>query len=284
MPQFDEKHIKLCGCFVVWDGITRPDKNPDGSPKYSLKVVVPVGQDLQLYSDLANRALQESKWKGTLPAGARMPVGQAQAHEFNGMYNGWAVLNCNSQRLPDVYDEAGQPLDPMQYGQLLYGGQQVDVLVHCYEYDKAGNKGIATGLDGFAIIVSANAQRQQFGNAGIDTSGAFGGGGRQPTQGYQQSPQQQNAAPQVQYDPNTGQPIQQQQNAAPQVQYDPNTGQPIQPQAQAQPQVRYDPNTGQPIQQQQNAAPQVQYDPNTGQPVQQGGQQPQQAHDFLPQG
>jgi hypothetical protein len=250
MPQFDEKHVKINGCFIVWDGITRPDTGPDNKPKYSLKVVVPPNSpDMQLYGQLSNQALQESKWKGVLPSGARMPIGTARPDEFNGMFNGFAVLNCNSQRLPDVYDEAGQRLEPMQYSQLLYGGQQVDVLVHCYEYDKAGNKGIATGLDGFSIIVSANAQRQQFGNAGIDTSGAFngsqqgnqnrGGGGGQP----------------VQYDPNTGQPIA--QNNAP-VQYDPNTGQPIA----------------------QNNAP-VQYDPNTGQPIQ-NGSQPQQAHNFLP--
>ena len=39
MPQFDEKHVKICGCYVVWDGITRPDTGPDNKPKYSLKVV-----------------------------------------------------------------------------------------------------------------------------------------------------------------------------------------------------------------------------------------------------
>ena len=243
MPQFDEKHVKINGCFIVWDGITRPDAGPDGKPKYSLKVVVPPNHpDMQLYSQLTNQALQESKWKGVLPAGARMPIGTARPDEFNGMFNGFAVLNCNSQRLPDVYDEAGQRLEPMQYGQLLYGAQQVDVLVHCYEYDKAGNKGLATGLDAFSIIVSANAPRQQFGGAGIDTSGAFGSGGGA-------------GGGAVQYDPNTGQPIV--QNTAQVQQFDPNTGQPIT---------------------QNNAAP-VQYDPNTGQPI---TQQPQQAHNFLP--
>ncbi len=177
MPKFDEKHIKICNCFVVWDGVTRPDQGPSGKPKYSLKVVVdPSSPDMALFGQLGIATLQESQWKGQLPAGGRMPIGQATASEFNGMFPGWAVLNCNSQRLPDVYDENGQLLDGMQYGNLLYGGQQVDVLVHCYAYDKAGNKGIATGLDGFSIITSANAQRQNFGSAGVDTSGAFGGG------------------------------------------------------------------------------------------------------------
>jgi len=188
MPQFDDTHVKILGCFVVWDGITRPDKNQDGSPKYSLKVVCnPNSPDLALFQSLANTSLQQSKFQGVLPQGGRMPIGQAMPTEFNGMYNGWAVLNCNTQRLPDVYDENGQRLDPMQYGQALYGGQQVDVLLHCYEYDKAGNKGIATGLDAFSIIASANAQRQNFGGSGVDTSRAFGGG--QPQQAHNFMPQ-----------------------------------------------------------------------------------------------
>ena len=178
MPMHDDKHVKITGCTIVWDGITRPDTGPDGKPKFSLKVVVPPqSQDLPLMNNLANLALQESKFQGVLPQGARMPIGTARQDEFNGMFPGWAVLNCNSNRLPDVYDANGQRLDPMQYGPQIYGGQQVDVLVHCYEYDKAGNRGIATGLDGFECIVAANAQRQNFGGAGIDTSGAFGGGG-----------------------------------------------------------------------------------------------------------
>ena len=175
-----------------------------------------------------------------------MPIGQATQNEFDGLYNGFSVLNCNTQRLPTVYDENGAVLDPMQYGSLIYGGQQVDVLVHCYHYDKAGNKGIATGLDAFSIIVSANAQRQNFGGKGIDTSGAFGGGGQQQQNQGQQ--QQNNNAPQnngQQYDPNQGQ---QQQNNGQQQQ---NQGQ------------QYDQNQGQQNQGQQNNGQQsTQYLPN----------------------
>ncbi len=284
MPQFDDKHVKICGCFVVWDGITRPDTGPDQKPKYSLKVVTPSNNpDIQLFNQLAGQALMESKWKGQLPAGARMPIGQAQPHEFNGLYNGFAVLNCNSQRLPDVYDEQGQRLDPMQYGNLLYGGQQVDVLVHCYEYDKAGNKGIATGLDGFAILVSANAQRQNFGGAGIDTAGAFGGGGSGPAapaqQPYGQPPAQAGFVPQQMP---AAQPMAYGQPPA-QAGFDPNanTGAPNAYAPQGAPAGNPNPTV-------QNAGATT-YPSNPaayGQPPAQAGapvqQQPQQAHNFLP--
>ena len=176
MAFFDKDHVMIKGATIVWDGITRPDQAPDGATAYSLKVVVPPQcPDLQDMHTLANQKLQESEFKGTLPSGGRMPVGQAGPGEFNGQFNGWAVLNCNSRRVPDVYDEQGQRLDPMQYGPLLYGGQRVDVLVHCYAYNKMGNKGVACGLDGFAVIASAQAPRQEFGGNGVDTAAAFGG-------------------------------------------------------------------------------------------------------------
>ena len=205
---FDAEHVKLHGCFVVWDGITRPDQGPDGKAKYSLKVVIPPHcQDLQDMANLSTQTLQSSPFKGVLPNGAGMPMGVAQQTEFEGLYTGYTVLNCNTQRLPKVYDESGKVLDPMQYGSLIYGGQQVDVLVHCYHYDKAGNKGIATGLDAFSIIVSANAQQQSFGGSGIDTSSAFGG----QQQPQQQPAQQQQQQPQYSQQQQSAQQQQQQQ-------------------------------------------------------------------------
>ena len=176
MPQFDEKHVKICNCTVVWDGITRPDTGRDGKIKYSLKLIIePNNPDLALFQALAATTLQQSKFQGVLPAGGLMPVGVVGPTEFNGMFNGFAVVSAKSQFCPDVYDELGAVLDPMQYGPMIYGGQKVDALVHCYAYDKAGNRGISTGLDAFAIIASAQAPRQDFGGGGIATAAAFGG-------------------------------------------------------------------------------------------------------------
>ena len=277
MSIFDAEHVKIHGAVVVWDGITQPDVGQDGKPKFSLKVVVPPhSPDLQDIVNLANTTLQTSPFKGILPQGALIPgMAIAGPQEFDGLFNGWSVFNCNTQRLPTVYDELGKVMDPMQYGPLIFGGQQVDVLIHCYHYDKAGNKGIATGLDAFSIIVSANAQRQNFGGSGIDTSSAFGpggGGGGQPAQqqgGYQQPAQQGQQVQQGGYQ----QPAQNGQQPA---QQQGGYQQPAQ-----QGQVYVDPNA------QQQAAPQ-----NNGQayqPAQQGQQQqqgayvaPQQANGYIP--
>jgi hypothetical protein len=188
MSRFDENHVKISGCTIVWDGITRPDKNQDGTPKYTLKVVVdPNNRDLVDFHQLAQETLQQSQFKGVLPAGGRMPIGVAEASEFNGLFPGHCVISAKTKFMPDVYDENGQALDPMQYGGLLYPGQRVDVLLHCYEYNAAGNRGVSAGLDAFAIIASAQAPKLEIGGGRMDTSGAFGGG--QTPQGYGPPPQ-----------------------------------------------------------------------------------------------
>ncbi len=276
MPQFDEKHVKINGCFIVWDGITRPDQDQQGNPKYSLKIVTPPNNpDLDLFGQLAVTTLQQSKFRGVLPQGGLMPIGTAGPQEFGGMFPGWGVISAKTKFLPDVYDANGQKLDPMQYGPLLFTGQAVDVLLHCYEYDKAGNKGISAGLDALEPIVAANAVRLDIGGGGIQTAGAFGNGGA-PAMGQQQPLQQQPLQGQPQQamqQPAQQQPLQQQgyQQPAQQQQPEgagyiaPGQGAGVQPGMQQQPQQGFQ----QPAQQQ----------PMQQQPVQ---GQPQQAANFMP--
>lgn len=192
MPNFDEKHVKLCGGTVVWDGVTTPGQVNQGAnagkSQYSLKVVFPPGHpDVALFQALAQRALNESKWRGVLPGGGRMPVNTVEAGEFNDQFPGWSVISFKTTlRRPDVYGENGAPIDAMALSHVLYSGQRVDVLGHCYEYDNAGNKGVSAGLDAFAVIVSAKAPRQQFG--GVNTAAAFGAPGAQQAAPAQAAP------------------------------------------------------------------------------------------------
>lgn len=184
MPIFDDKHVKLCGGILVWDGVTQPEQVTQGQQagklKYSLKAVFePHNPDIALFEQLSQKALMESKWRGQLPAGGRMPIGFVQPGEFNDMFPGYRVISFKTTlKQPDVYDENGGIIDPMRFSAVIYGGQKVDVLAHCYEYDAAGNKGISAGLDAFAVIESAQMPRQQFGN-GINTASAFGQGAAQ---------------------------------------------------------------------------------------------------------
>ncbi len=170
----DKDHVVIHGAFVVWDGITRPGKNDKGDTYYNLKVVIdPNSPDLQDIKNLGDNTLRESEFKGVLPRDGRMPVGLVQPNEFNGLYPGWSIINCTTYKIPDVFDEHGALLNPAQYGTVMYTGQKVDVVVSCKAYNNVG-RGVGTRLDGFRIIASANAPRQNFGSGGIDASKVFG--------------------------------------------------------------------------------------------------------------
>lgn len=215
MPLFDDKHVKICGCMIVWDGITLPDEGYDGKPKYVLKVAVPESHpDVALLNQLADTALRSSDkfHGGVLPPGGRMPVNPVGPADLNGQYPGYVTINAKSNRLPDVFSDAGQLLDPMQYNRSLYQGQMVDILVHCYAYDNMGNKGVAAGLDGLAIHLSANAPKQRFSGNGVDTASAFGGGSTyQAPQQFAQQPMGGSPAPQyAQQQPSMQPPVAQQ--------------------------------------------------------------------------
>ena len=224
MPQLDQTHVLVENAIVVWDAITRPDVRDDGSKSHKLKVVIPPGsQDAQLVEAMAAQCLQESKWKGVMPNGGNFAISQVQPGDFNNMYNGGYVINPSTNRLPDIFDESGNRLDPMQYGNLLYGGQVVSVIVHCWDYDNK-SKGIATGLDGVRIHTSLNAPQQQFGGGGYDAASAFGAAPaqQQPQQGgFQQQPAQQQPMQQqpqqggFQQQPAQQQPMQQANNFLP---------------------------------------------------------------------
>jgi len=266
--------------------MTRPDKNQDGSPKYNLKLVFPPNSpDLAEFQQIANEKLQNCPFNGVLPQGGRMPVGTAGPQEFSGLFPGYAVISAKTQFLPEVRDDNVSLLDPMQWAALMFTGQKVNVLVDCYHYDTAGNKGIGTGLQGVQIVTSAGAQRIQLGGGSLpDTAAAFGGQPgvapvAQPVGQYvpQPAPVRMQPAP-IQIQPPAG------YVQAPPVQgYVQPTGQPLQQQppygaaATANPL----PTTAPPVQQ-------MQQQPVPGGPIQgpanPGAIQPTQAQNFLPPG
>jgi hypothetical protein len=187
----DDSHVLVEGTTVVWDGITRPERREDGSTSYKLKVVIPAGNPaIAEIEQLAQQRLAKSKWHGHLPNGANWAITPLQPGEYNNQFPGGYVINPSSNRVPDIYDEAGQRLtDPMQYGPLIYQGQSVSVIVHTWDFDNK-SKGIATGVDGVRIHTSQNAPRQQFSQGGFDSSAVFGQRGQQPMQQGQQPMQQ----------------------------------------------------------------------------------------------
>jgi len=191
MPLFDENHGMINEGIICWDGITQPEtvKNDDGTSytKWTIKCIyAPNNPDIAMANELAQKCLRESKWKGYLPNGGNLPVNTLTPAEYDGRFTGHYVINFTTYRQPDVYDENGALLDPMQYGRLIYSGQLVNVLFSCKSYDNK-SKGIKAQLAGFSILASRNAPRQEFGGGGIDTSKAFGSAPAQQQGGMQES-------------------------------------------------------------------------------------------------
>ncbi len=170
----DGKHVTIPGT-VVWDGITNPETNDSGKLRHSCKIAfhpqIPEGNEAL---GLATAELQSSEWKGVLPPGARFAIANVQPNELMNLFPGFNVMNAGTYNgAPQVYDINGQELNSMQYGQLLYPGAQVELLVHFFAYNNK-SKGIAASLDGIKIL-DATAPRLQLG-AGINPATVFGNG------------------------------------------------------------------------------------------------------------
>ena len=189
-------HAMIKGGTLVWDAITKPEVNDGGNTRWAAKVVFPPGHpDIQILEQLANEELQRSEFRGILPNGGLMPIGTAGPNEFNGQFPGWHVVNASTFQVPKVHCDVNPSviMQPMEYSNLMYQGQNVDIIVFCKAYNNK-SKGIAARLEGILLNTQQNAQQQSFGGSSFDSGSAFGGGdgGQQNGQQQQGGSQQQN--------------------------------------------------------------------------------------------
>ena len=162
-------------CTVVWNAITAPNKNEDGTVQnWSIKLVCPPNDpDLRDLQAIADQELATGLWKGKLPVGGRPAIGTARAEEFNDMFPGYAVINPKTWReAPKVYDMNGNVLSPIVYASQLYQGAIVEVMVQAFSYDKK-SKGVSFSLDAIRIV-DATTPRLNLGGSSVDTGAVFG--------------------------------------------------------------------------------------------------------------
>lgn len=179
------KHVLTCNGIVLWDGVTKPEKQDDGSFKYSVKVAIPdMAPEKAELEQLATRTLNESDFKGVMPAGGNWPVLPIDMSKFSAdaaRLQGHISINAKSNYIPDVYDVNGNSLDAMAYGQMLYAGAIVQVLVGAYAFNNK-SKGIAYSLEGIKII-DASAPKLSVGGgmSATEKASIMGGAPAQPT-------------------------------------------------------------------------------------------------------
>lgn len=172
-----ENHVITGNVVIVWDGITRPDKNDSGDLVHKLKVAFPnnAPEYAELY-ELAMAALKaDSKFKGNLPPGGVWPMQPVDPNQFEGKLPAHQAFSAKTYRgAPQVFDANGQELSPMVYGPMLYPGAVVRLIVHAYTFDNK-SKGVAFGLDGIQIV---DAQAPRLDVGGVDAGAAFGATGK----------------------------------------------------------------------------------------------------------
>ena len=178
----DNEHVLTCEGVVMWDGITQPDTNDAGAVVHSLKIgIAGTSPERAELEALANRTLAASEFKGVLPPGGEWPVREIDMAKYAddaAIMTGRIALNANTRLgAPQVFDVNGQVLSSMQYGQMLYPGATVKMLVHCYPFNKK-SKGVAYGLDGIQIIDATTPKLSVSGGmAQAAVAAAFAGGG-----------------------------------------------------------------------------------------------------------
>lgn len=119
-------------------------------PKYSVCLLIPKSdKDTLSRIKKAIVAAQDqgrSKWGGKLPANLKMPLrdGDAERADDHPEYKDHYFLNASSKQKPGIVDKQ---LNPIIDSEEVYSGCYARASINFYAFDKAGNKGIACGLN-----------------------------------------------------------------------------------------------------------------------------------------
>lgn len=122
--------------------------NPNGSPKYTIKVgFAPDSPELKAMKAEASR-LATAQWGANIPKNLRSPfrVNSELDSPISGIPDDWIVMSfsCNEDRgAPGCVNSKNQRI--MDTNE-LYSGMWCRVQVNGFTYDKAGNKGVSFGL------------------------------------------------------------------------------------------------------------------------------------------
>jgi len=114
-------------------------------PKYSVSMLFDKKTDISELKQLAAKALKE-KWPNDAerPKGLRNPFRDGDVeHPDKKEYAGKLFVNAKSKMRPGVVD---QNLQKIISEDDFYAGCYARATVTCYAYDRAGNRGVAFGL------------------------------------------------------------------------------------------------------------------------------------------
>lgn len=149
-------------------------KQADGTesqPKYSIRAAFPPKADLGALKKAAQAAATE-KWGDKLPKTLRSPfrLNEELDNPVVGIGDDWVIISfsANADRRPGIVDAKNQDIIANDETE-VYSGAWYRAQVNAYPYDKAGNKGVAFGLNN----VQKLRDDDPLGNGRIPASKAF---------------------------------------------------------------------------------------------------------------
>jgi hypothetical protein len=124
--------------------------NPSGALKYSTIALIDPKDDVVPMIKEACKAAALEKW-GTadkIPKGLRNPLRDGDEKDYAG-FEGFLFVSCNSDGKPGVIDAACKPVTDDSG---VYSGCWARLDLNFFGYQKAGNQGVAAGLNNVQVL------------------------------------------------------------------------------------------------------------------------------------
>ena len=130
---------------VSFPAVFKPRAFEGQEPKFSVTMLIPKSEDITPLKQLAQKAINE-KWPNPAerPTGLRHPFrdGDKEKADVQGYAGHW-FIKATSKQKPGVVDMQVNPIiDENEF----YAGCYAKATLTAYAYDRAGNRGVAFGL------------------------------------------------------------------------------------------------------------------------------------------
>jgi hypothetical protein len=152
-PQEKSKTTVLTPTFrISYPNVFTPRAASEGQkPKYSISMIFDKKTDLTVMKNAVYFALV-AKWspdKTKWPKGLKLPFRDGSEKDQDGYGPDVIFVNASSDNKPGVVDQnVVDIIDPSKF----YGGAYGRATVNAFAYDKAGNKGVAFGLNNVQLV------------------------------------------------------------------------------------------------------------------------------------
>jgi len=122
--------------------------NPSGVLKYSVTALIdPNDPVVPLIKEACKQAAVE-KWADKIPKGLKSPLRDGNEKEYAGFEN-MLFVGCNSDNKPGIVDAAAKPITEPDR---IYSGCWARLDLNFFGYQKAGNVGVAAGLNNIQVL------------------------------------------------------------------------------------------------------------------------------------